>query len=456
MISTIAAEVRSGTRSAREVVAEALQRAEAAAGLNAFTLLEQGTALERASTIDAAVAEGGDPGPLAGVPVALKDLVDHEGRATTAGSSFYREVAGGSATIVTRLETAGAVVIGRTGLHEFAYGFTSENDRWGPVRNPWDPSTSPGGSSGGSAAAVAAGIVPLAIGTDTGGSVRVPAALCGAVGLKVTHGRVPLTGVFPLAPSLDTVGPITRTVADAAAAYVVIAGADPADPWTLDRPVTVPDRPARLADLTVGVPTRWVDRPLHPSIAAAFEKAMAALSDAGARIVEVAAPLLDPHQMPPATYSEVALVHRAWFEEDQERYGPAIRSRVEATLALSPDDISAAHQWREMVRRACVRAFTDVDLLITPTTAARRKAIGEPTVDTGGEPERYRPALSWFTPLVNQAGLPAIALPAASDDGPAPSIQLIARWWDEELLLATARATTDAGITADGTIAAGS
>ena len=453
MIADLARQVRTQMRSARETVAEALQNAGRAAALNAFTLLEPEASLTRADAVDAAVASGDDPGPLAGVPVALKDLIDHEGRTTTAGSSFYRHTADRSATVVSRLEAAGAVIIGRTGLHEFAYGFSSENDWWGPVHNPWDADTSPGGSSGGSAAAVAAGIVPLGIGTDTGGSIRVPAALCDAVGLKVTHGRVPLTGVFPLAASLDSVGPITRTVADAAAAYGVMAGADPADTWTVDRPVVVPDRPARLADLTVGIPTRWIDRPLHPSIQAAFESATSALGDAGARVLEIDEPLLDPQLMPPATYAEVALVHRAWFDEDPERYGPDIRHRMEATLATPPDAISAAHAWREQLRRAFVAVFDRVDLVITPTTAARRKVIGEATADTGGEPEPYRPALSWFTPLVNQAGLPAIAMPVAGERAPAPSIQLIGRWWREDLLLATGLATNEAGITGDGRIA---
>lgn len=453
MIADISRAVRAGERSAREIIAEALHMAESAEALNAFTLLEPEAALERAAGIDEAIAAGFDPGSLAGIPVALKDLIDHEGRPTTAGSSFYRKTPERSATVVSRLEAAGAVVIGRTGLHEFAYGFSSENYWWGPVRNPWDPAMSPGGSSGGSAAAVAAGIVPLGIGTDTGGSVRVPAALCGAVGLKVTHGRIPLTGVFPLAASLDTVGPITRSVADAAAAYAVIAGSDGTDPWSIEHPLTVPRAPAHLADLTIGIPTRWVARPLHPSIAAAFDASLSAFSDAGARLVDIDEPLLDPSAMPDASYAEVALVHRRWFEEDPERYGPEIRTRLAAALSHSTDEVSEAHAWREMLRRAFVTVFDEVDLLVTPTTAARAKVIGEGTAETGGEPEPYRPALSWFTPLVNQAGVPAIALPAAHDEDPPPSLQFIAPWWREARLLATAWGTTEAGITADGRVA---
>ena len=205
--------------------------------LNAFTLVDGDRALQRAADLDASLATGADPGPLAGGPVALKDLIDHAGRPTTCGSGFYREVPDRSATVVERIEAAGGVVIGRTGLHEFAFGFSSENDWFGPVRNPWDPATSPGGSSGGSAVAVAAGCAPLAVGTDTGGSVRVPAALGGIAGLKVTHGRIPLRGVFPLAASLDTVGPLARSAADLGLLYRVMAGDDPRDPWSSPRPV---------------------------------------------------------------------------------------------------------------------------------------------------------------------------------------------------------------------------
>ncbi|HSM01483.1 MAG TPA: amidase [Acidimicrobiia bacterium] len=453
MIAGASRAVRTGDGSARESIAAALEMAERAEALNAFTLLEPEAALERAAEIDASVAAGLDPGPLAGIPVALKDLIDHQGRPTTAGSSFYRKTPDESATVVARLEAAGAVIIGRTGLHEFAYGFSSENDWWGPIRNPWDLATSPGGSSGGSAAAVAAGVVPLGIGTVTGGSVRVPAALCGTVGLKVTHGRVPTTGVFPLAASLDTVGPITRSVADAAAAYAAIAGHDGTDPWSIEHPVVLPDRPASLTGLTVGIPTRWLDRPLHPSIAAGYDDAVAALSDAGARLLEIDEPRFDPSRMPGATYAEVALVHRRWFEEDPNRYGPAIRSRLAAALSHTGDEVSAAHAWREMLRRAFVTVFDQVDVLMTPTTAAPYKVIGEDTADTGGEPEPYRPALSWFTPLVNQAGLPALALPLARGEDPPPSLQFIAPWWREHRLLAISWATNMAGITSDARVA---
>ena len=424
-----------------------VERALSAIGddpLNVFTAID-----------DRAVESARDPevsgGPLGGLPVALKDLIDHAGRVTTAGSSFYRKEAVLSAPVVTRLEQAGAVIVGRTGLDEFAYGFSSENDWFGPVRNPWDPTTSPGGSSGGSAAAVAAGIVEAAIGTDTGGSVRVPAALCGCVGLKVTHGRVPISGVFPLAPSLDTVGPITTTVALATDLYRVMAGHDPNDPWSL--PVSVDETPAPFepSSLRVGIPHPWVDRPLDERAARGFESVVEALRGGGIEVVDVALPRADPTTIPEAAYAEVAAVHRRWFEADPERYGAAIRSRVARALKHDADSVTAAWRWRTGLTNAFRGVFADVDLLLTPTTAVLRKVIGVDTVDTPDGPEPYRRALSWFSVLVNQAGLPAIALPVAdtSEAGhPPASVQFVAPWLSESTLLALGRLLEEQGVVA--------
>jgi len=419
--------------------------------LNAFTSGDDG-ALARAERIDAAVARGEDPGVLAGVPVAIKDIIDHAGRVTTAGSSFYRHRAERSAPAVERLEAAGAVIVGRTGLHEFALGFSSENDWFGPVRNPWDPQTSPGGSSGGSAAAVAAGLVPVALGTDTGGSIRVPAALCGCVGLKVTHGRVPLTGVFPLAPSRDTVGPLATTVADVAAIYTVIAGDEPADPWSHPVAVVAPARPTDLATLRVGIPHPWVDRPLTEGVRTGFEGFLAALAAAGATVVAVGAPHLDPATMPRAVYAEVAAVHRDWITAHPERYGPAIRDRILKDLGHTADAVAAAAEWRHRLARSFDRLFAGVDLLVTPTTPTMRKEIGRDLVEAGAEPEPHRIALSWFTNLVNQAGLPALALPlrGSAAAGPPVSIQLIGPAWSEHRLLEAGLALEAMGLAGFG------
>jgi Asp-tRNA(Asn)/Glu-tRNA(Gln) amidotransferase A subunit family amidase len=432
---SIASDVSSGKRHAVDVVDEALERADAAAHLNAFTLVDHEGARAAARRVDDRVVAGDDPGVLAGVPVAVKDIIDQVGLPTTCGSSFLREIPDRSATVIERLEAAGAVIIGRTGLHEFAYGFSSENDWFGPVRNPVDPATSPGGSSGGSAAAVAAGVVPIAVGTDTGGSVRVPAALCGCVGLKVTHGRVSLAGVFPLASSLDTVGPITATVADAAAAYAVMAGPDPRDRWSVDRPVTVADGAATLAGLRVGVAHPWVDRPLETLVATAWEQILADLTDAGAEVRHIDAPDLDPAHLTAGGFAEIATVHRRWFDEDPSRYGPEVRERIAAAVAVPVDDYVAALHWRAQVRHAAEAVFREVDVLVTPATATRRKVIGEPLVDAGAGPEPYRRPMAWFTSLVNQIGVPALSLPVGPDGSPRASLQVVAPWWQEARLL---------------------
>jgi Asp-tRNA(Asn)/Glu-tRNA(Gln) amidotransferase A subunit family amidase len=383
------------------------------------------------------------------VPIALKDLIDEAGVATTAGSSFLREIATRSAPVVERLERAGAVVIGRTGLHEFAYGFSSENDWWGPVRNPWDPGTSPGGSSGGSAAVVAAQVVPVGIGTDTGGSVRVPAAMCGLVGLKVSHGRIPLSGVFPLAPSLDTVGPITQTVGDARIAYRVMAGFDPDDAWSTDRDIDPPVTVA-LDGLRVAVPHPWVDRPLQEEQERGLETVIEALVAGGARVDHVTEPVLDPSGLSPAAYREVADVHREWYTEDPSRYGSAIRDRLAAVFVVDDATDAEARAWRAQIRGAFARVLSHYDVVLTPTTAGLRKEIGEDEIDVGAGPEPYRPVLSCFTPLVNQAGLPAIALPIEDPRGSGlpPSAQFIAPMWAEERLLGLAESLDRSGVIA--------
>ena len=444
----IASAVSRGELSASDVVARSVQAALAAQDhINAFTLIDAERASERAMGIDAKVAAGADPGPLAGVPVAVKDIVDHEGRVTTCGADFPAEPAIATAPCLARLEAAGAVIIGRTGLHEFAFGFSSENHWFGPVRNPWDADLSPGGSSGGSGAAVGASIVPFALGTDTGGSVRVPAALCGAVGLKVTHGRGSLRGVFPLASSLDTVGPIGRTVADVAAAYAVIGAHDAEDPWSAPRPVVVPGPPVPLPSLTVGVPHPWVDRGLDEDVAVAFEAALGALADHGATVVHLEDPLVaSSSRLDASLYYEVASTHRERWQREPGRFGPEVAERIAVAMAVSGEDYLAARRWRAALRHAAERAFERCDVLVTPAVAALRKHIGVPTIRLGGDDVPYRSALGRFTAPVNHASLPALVLPLPADTRPPPSLQLIGPAWSESRLLEIGRALELSGI----------
>jgi len=444
MVSVSATAIRHGEMSAVQAVSAALERSEAAQDvLNAYTLIESERALARAQAIDDTIAKGGDPGPLAGVPIALKDLIDQAGLPTTCGSGFYKRIPDRSATVVERLEAAGAVIIGRTGLHEFAYGFSSENHWFGPVRNPWDTRTSPGGSSGGSAVAVAAGLAAAAIGTDTGGSVRVPAGMCGIVGLKVTHGRVPLTGVFPLAPSLDTVGPLGRSVEDVTLLYAALAGHDPDDPWSAPRPLPMPGEvPADLSGIRVGLPQPWIaDAPATPNVTTAFATAVDRISDAGATVTELRAPVLVPSRHGGSIVgAEAAKVHRPWF--GHEPYGPAVAERLRGAFDVTIDQYIDALEWTARLRNATAAAFYDVDLLLTPTVAATRKLIGEPTID--GVP--YRRVLSWFSSLVNHMGVPALSVPLHAPGTPPPSLQLVAPWWAENRLLAVGRALENLGI----------
>jgi Asp-tRNA(Asn)/Glu-tRNA(Gln) amidotransferase A subunit family amidase len=434
----IANEVRRGERGARDTVAAALTMAEAQQDrLNINTLIDSEAALEQAEEIDRRVEAGEDPGPMAGVPVAVKDLIDHQGRITTCGSDFYRASPEVSATIIDRLESAGAVIVTRTGLHEFAYGFSSENDWFGPVRNPIDPSLSPGGSSGGSAAAVAADQVPIAIGTDTGGSVRVPAALCGVFGLKVTHGRIPLTGVFPLAASLDTVGPIAADVTDLALAYQVMAGHDPADPWSAYQPV-VSSGGARpdLQGIRMGLPVAWLDAgPITDEVADAFTEAVAALRALGATVEVLDDPdITAPGMLAELSGGEIGAVHRAWKAEGRS-YGTEVSARLDTALAVDIDTYTRAEAWRARIKQRTAVAFTRFDLMITPAIGATRKVIGEDTIATSTGDHPYRTVLSWFSALVNAMACPALVGPLPGSASPPASLQLISPWWSEHRLL---------------------
>jgi len=384
--------------------------------LNIFTFIED------------TVTPSGD-GPLAGVPVAVKDMIDHAGRVTTCGSAFYRYQATTTAASIAALEAAGATVIGRTGMHEWAFGFSSENPHWGPVRNPWDPRLSTGGSSGGSAAAVAAGIVPIAVGTDTGGSIRVPSALCGTFGLKVTYGRIPLTGVFPLVPSIDSVGPIADSVENLSLAYSVMSG----------EPVGT----AEIGSLRIGVPEPWFqEAPMSQEVADAFSHTVASLSDLGHEVVEVSMPDVGPsHHIGWALAEEVREVHRE-FREQGEVYGEDVALRLTDAEAVSEQEARAGRVWQGQMRSEFAGALSNVDLLITPTVPVRSKVIGEEMIGD----RHYRAVLSYFAAVVNHALHPAIAMPVLGTGAPPLSLQAIGPIDGESLLLGFARQLERAGV----------
>lgn len=404
-----------------------MQRALAAAAddatTNAFLELHE----------EAAVSAPARSGPLAGVPVAVKDLIDHRGHMTTAGSAFFRRRATATAPALDRVERAGAVVIGRTNLHEFAFGFSSENPWFGPVRNPWDPDLSAGGSSGGSAAAVASGVVPIALGTDTGGSIRVPAALCGVTGLKVTHGLIPLEGVFPLVPTLDTVGAIAADLDDLERVTRVMAGAD----WP------VANHPNPTAPRLV-VPEAWLDTaPMSRAVSATFEEFLDGARRAGISVERRPLPLLAPSPHQAAVIGvEAAAVHGDWRRSGKP-YGDEVGSRVDAAIAVADDReaIEEAGRWRLDITRTLRAATADGGVIVTPTVASMDKRIGE---DRIGE-HHYRTVLSWFSAPVNVTGCPALTVPVAGP-GRRPGVQLIGDHHTEPYLVAVARHLEDLGL----------
>jgi aspartyl-tRNA(Asn)/glutamyl-tRNA(Gln) amidotransferase subunit A len=453
-----AAAVRSREVSAEELVRAHLDRIDAVDGeLGAFLSRDADRALARARRIDGLLSNT-DPGPLAGVPLAVKDLFDVAGQPTTCGSRIlegYRPPF--TATAVARLEAAGAVLLGKTNLDEFAMGSSTENSAYRLTRNPWDPTRVPGGSSGGSAAAVAAGLTPLALGTDTGGSIRQPASFCGVSGLKPTYGRVSRYGVAAFASSLDQVGPFARSVADLAPVAGVLFGHDPQDATSASE--AVPDFARALSGradgLTIGVPWGCLGAGVDPAVTASFRDALRVLEDQGARTVEVALPHL-PHAI--ATYYIVATAEAssnlarydgvryglraeggdlaAMYGETRDRgFGPEVKRRILlGTFVLSSGYYDAyylrAQKVRTLIRRDFERAFETCDVVATPTAPTPPFRIGEKTADPL---PMYLADI--FTVPASLAGIPGLSLPSAPADGLPVGLQLLGRPFDEATVL---------------------
>ena len=464
----IRAAVAAGTVSAVEVCRAHLDRITAAnPTLNAFNTVCADRALAAAAAVDADRAAGRPLGPLAGVPVALKDNLCTNGLRTTASSKILdRFVPPYDATVTARLEAAGAVVVGKTNCDEFAMGSSNENSAYGPVRNPWATDRTPGGSSGGSAAAVAAGLAPIALGSDTGGSIRQPASFCGIVGLKPTYGRVSRYGLLAFASSLDQIGPMTRTAADAALTMSVIAGVDRADATSSAQPV--PDFAAALTGdvkgLRVGVPRAFVTSGVDTPVVKAFDRALAVLADSGATLVDVELPNA-PSGIPVyylvctaeassnlARYDGVRFGHRATLGPDDtlhamydrsrdEGFGPEVKRRIMlGTYVLSAGYYNAyylkAQQVRTLLRRDYEEAFRSVDVVAMPTSPTPAFTLGEKTDDPL---QMYLTDI--FTVSANLVGLPAISLPCGFDANRLPiGLQLTGRMFDETTLLRAADA----------------
>ncbi|HXD18875.1 MAG TPA: amidase [Vicinamibacterales bacterium] len=425
---------------ARETTAEAvvercLQRiAERNAALNAFITVFGDEARERARAADREMAAGRRRGPLHGVPISLKDLFDVRGTATTAASRVREHhVADADAPSVAALRDAGAIIIGKTNLHEFAFGTTNEDSAFGPARHPHDPNRSPGGSSGGSAASVADGMCFASMGTDTGGSIRIPSAVCGLVGLKPAFGELSTEGVVPLSGTLDHIGPICRSVEDAAILYDVLRGGG----------VRPTGKPIDLRALRLGVARGYFMALLDPQVAAAFDAACERLREAGARLEEVSIPHVGDVA---AIYlhivlTEAAAYHAKTLERRPEDYTPNVRIRLEMGRYVLGEDYARAMRGRELIRREVDAALEDQDALLLPTLPIPAPKIGAATVRIGAVEEPVRNVMLRCTQAFNLSGHPALSLPCGSTtDGLPVGAQIVGAAGDTPGLLRVAGA----------------
>ena len=408
--------------------------------LNAFITVTGDEALRGAKAAAEEIAGGKNRGPLQGIPVALKDIFAVAGVRLTAGSRILAEnVASENAEATARLKAAGAVIPGKLNLHEFAFGATGVNPHFGPARNPWDTERITGGSSSGSAAAVAGGECAAALGTDTGGSIRIPASLCGIVGLKPTYGRVSKRGVLPLSWSLDHVGPMTRTVEDAAIVLHAIAGHDPMDGSTVDEPVPdyVRSLEAGVRGLRIGMPKQFFFENVGAEVETAVRSAVALLEEMGAEVRDVDAPLISdiPGGVTAIMLPEALAYHHKWMAERPVDYGDDVRYRLELGSTFLAVYYVQAQRLREMaVETWRQEVFSRVDLIATPTTPITAPRIEEGDLSTTVN-------LIRFTNPLNFLGVPAISVPCGfTKEGLPVGLQLAGHWWAEETVLRAAHA----------------
>ncbi len=439
--TAIAEAVRQRRTSATAIARAALDRIGARdPALNCFTATFPETALDAAGAIDRAVEDGRDPGPLAGVPFAVKNLYDVVGVTTLAGSKLRVEEppATRDATVVARLRAAGAVLVGVNNMDEFAYGFTTENEHYGASRNPHDPTRSAGGSSGGSAAAVAARMVPLSLGTDTNGSIRVPASLCGIFGLKPTLGRLSRDGVYPFVTELDHVGLFARSVRDLAAAYDSMQGPDPADRACADveaEPVLAElDRPDQA--VRAGLLGGWFRDIAGPEAREATDH-VASLLGAGEPVVlaGVAEARAADFCLTAASGAAFHLeTLRAWPAE----YDPATRDRFFAGALLPNSVVRRVAAVREWFRDQLRETFRTYDVLIAPATPCPAPLLGQTTLTLGEREVPLRPNLGVFTQPLSFIGLPVVTVPVLAGSALPIGIQIIAPAWREATALKVA------------------
>jgi 1-carboxybiuret hydrolase len=444
----IAADVRAHRISAEAAIAAA-QGVIAARDpiLNCFTTLYGEAALEDARALDARIAAGEDPGPLAGVPFGVKNLYDVEGFVTVAGSKINRTnpPAKADATVVSRLRRAGAIPVGAQNMDEYAYGFTTENAHYGATCNPHDPARVAGGSSGGSAAAVAAGMTPFSLGSDTNGSVRVPASFCGVFGLKPTFGRLPRTGTYPFVCDLDHLGVFAHCAADLALVYDVMQGPDPADKSCAQRPAepVLPSldsfRPVRIA--TLG---DWFQHGACPEVLAALKAVATALGGGptvslpGAGNARAAAFCL--------TAAEGAALHLADLRARPGDFDPGTRDRLLAGALLPASVVIKAQRLRRWFQNQAAELFARFDLLLAPAAPCVAPFIGQLTLGLGEHGLPARANLGLYTQPISFIGLPVVGVPFHPPGSMPVAVQLVARPWQEETAFCAAAYLERAGV----------
>jgi aspartyl-tRNA(Asn)/glutamyl-tRNA(Gln) amidotransferase subunit A len=400
--------------------------------LNAFITITEDQALERARAMDAELARGKRRGPFHGVPIALKDNIDTSGVRTTGASNVFKErVPPEDAEVARRLKAAGSVLIGKLNLHEFAYGGTSAVTAFGPVHNPWNPALTPGGSSGGPGAAVGADLCFASVGTDTAGSVRIPASYCGIVGLKPTYGRVSIRGIIPLSWSLDHAGPMTKTVEDTAILLNTIAGYDPLDSTTVDVPV--PDYVAALKTSTskmrIGLPRTPYFDGMNPDVAKAIDAALTVLKKLTASMKDVTLPTVAGG---PLIGAEAYAYHAPWITKTPELYQPPVRAAIQNGANVKADAYALAVKSLAQTRRDIRKSFVDVDLLVLPTMADPPFKI---------EVGLSRNVSARNTSFLDVLGIPTISVPCGfTSDGLPVGLQIAGAPWAEPAVLALAHA----------------
>jgi aspartyl-tRNA(Asn)/glutamyl-tRNA(Gln) amidotransferase subunit A len=428
-LAEVARLIRTRAVSPVEVVTACLERIEARRELNAFITVLAERALAEARRAEAEIAQGESRGPLHGVPVSVKDLVDVAGTETTSGSAVPPR-RGPDAPIVARLRDAGAILIGKTNLHEFAFGTTGDETAFGPVRHPVDPSRSAGGSSSGAAVAIVEGMCYGSVGTDTGGSIRIPSAACGIVGLKPTAGELPCEGIVPLSPTLDHVGPMARSVADAALLLEGMGG-------SIRGPLH-----AAMGHCTFGIPGPYFGDRLEAGVRAALDHARRVLEGAGHRVIDVS---IAHAEWTADVYLHIVLPeasawHARTLETHADRYSPGVRLRLEMGRYILAEDYLRAMALRAQLRENVDTALNGLDALLLPALAITAPPLGAASVDVDGAREPVRAVMLRLTQLFNITGHPAIAIPAGSSDGFPVGLQLVGRRGRTADLLALAAA----------------